>query len=554
LKILILGGYGVFGGRLVELLSDLNEVEILVCGRSYNKADAFCRSHERKAKLFPIALNRNAVAQELAKHQPDIIVDASGPFQSYGDHPYVVIEACIAAKVNYLDFADAADFVFGVSRLNQQAKDAGVFVLSGVSSFPVLTAAVLREIAKEITIETVTGGIAPSPFAGVGLNVIRAVAGYAGGQVKLTRNGQPDIAKGLAESLRFTISTPGHLPLQNLRFSLIDVPDLQVIPPDHKSLTDIWIGAAPLPESLHRILNLLSKLRTTLKLPSLEPLAPLFFWVQNLMRFGEHRGGMFVHATGKKNGNDAEITWHLIAEGNDGLYIPSMAIEAIIRKSIDKKFPATGARPASSSLSLADYEILFKNRQIFTGFRNSQEKTGSIYQQILGSAYQKLPPQLQTIHKGKAPQKWSGSAQVSVGTNPLAVLTAKIIGLPQKAGNIPVSVNFTTKSGIQRWERDFNGSKFTSFQKLGAGRNDQLLLEQFGPITIALALIINDKKLFLVPRSWQFLGIPLPKFLLPSEASFEEERDGLFRFDVTMKVPIIGLIVAYKGTLSPEKE
>jgi nucleoside-diphosphate-sugar epimerase len=34
MKILILGGYGVFGGRLAELLSDIPGLELLICGRN----------------------------------------------------------------------------------------------------------------------------------------------------------------------------------------------------------------------------------------------------------------------------------------------------------------------------------------------------------------------------------------------------------------------------------------------------------------------------------------------------------------------------------------
>jgi hypothetical protein len=34
--------------------------------------------------------------------------------------------------------------------------------------------------------------------------------------------------------------------------------------------------------------------------------------------------------------------------------------------------------------------------------------------------------------------------------------------------------------------------------------------------------------------------------------SFESEKDGRFRFDVEIAVPLIGLIVAYRGTLSAE--
>jgi len=90
---------------------------------------------------------------------------------------YQVIEICIAAGVNYLDFADVGDFVIGVSQFDKAARTAGIFVLSGVSSFPVLTAAVLRQMAREMKITKVEGGIAPSPFAGIGVNVISAVVG-----------------------------------------------------------------------------------------------------------------------------------------------------------------------------------------------------------------------------------------------------------------------------------------------------------------------------------------------------------------------------------------
>src|SRR5262249_21152240 len=159
--------------------------------------------------------------------KPDLVVDASGPFQDYGADRYNVISACIAAGVDYLDFADGTDFVFGVARFDAQAQAAGVFVLSGVSSFPVLTAAVLRKMAKTMSIVSVEGGIAPSPYAGIGLNVMRAVVGYAGAPVKLHRGGKQTFGIGLAESMRFTIAVPGRLPLRNILFSLVDVPDLQ---------------------------------------------------------------------------------------------------------------------------------------------------------------------------------------------------------------------------------------------------------------------------------------------------------------------------------------
>ncbi|MDO7632100.1 MAG: saccharopine dehydrogenase NADP-binding domain-containing protein [Loktanella sp.] len=296
MKILILGGYGTFGGRLAELLCDIPDLHLQICGRDIGKATAFCATLSGHAT--PHAFDRADLAQHIKTLAPDLVVDASGPFQDYGDARYSVIETCIAAQTDYMDFADAADFVFGVSAFDQAAKDAGIYVLSGVSSFPVLTAAVLREIAKEFPITDVTGGIAPSPYAGIGLNVMRAVVGYAGGPVKLTRNGQQTTALGLTESRRYTIAVPGKTPLNNIRFSLVDVPDLQVLPPAHPSLQNIWMGAGPVPEFLHRALNMLAIARAKLGLPSLTPLSPLFHRILNLMKFGEHRGGMYIHAKG----------------------------------------------------------------------------------------------------------------------------------------------------------------------------------------------------------------------------------------------------------------
>jgi hypothetical protein len=554
LKILILGGYGVFGGRLAELLSDIAGLELIICGRSLEHAARFCAAYRGKASARPLQSDRAEITETLAAEGPDLVVDASGPFQTYGDDPYGVIRACIASGTDYMDFADAADFVFGVSQFDAEAKAAGVFILSGVSSFPVLTSAVLREMEKTTDITSVEGGIAPSPFAGIGLNVMRAVVGYAGAPVKLLRNGVQTHAIGLAESMRYTIAVPGRLPLRNIRFSLVDVPDLQVIPLEHATLRDISMGAGPVPEFLHRILNLLAKARATLSLPSLVPLSGLFYRVLNLMRFGEHRGGMFVRARGLKDGKPVEQSWHLLAEGDDGPYIPSMAIEAIVRKLLNGIRPPPGARPATHALELADYDLMFAHRPIYTGFRKTETEAAPIYRQVLGTAFDKLPPQLKALHGATQSRKWVGRAEVKRGTSRIARVIAAIIGFPDAAADIPVSVALSSKQGIETWTRTFGKKSFFSVQQPGMGRNDCLMLERFGLITVALALVMEGDRLFFIPRNWSLLGIPLPRFLLPKGETFETERDGLFCFDVKIAMPGVGLIVAYKGVMEPVME
>ncbi|MGI9422733.1 MAG: saccharopine dehydrogenase NADP-binding domain-containing protein, partial [Hyphomicrobiaceae bacterium] len=438
MKVLVLGGYGVFGGRLAELLSDVATVEIVICGRSLARAEAFCSEYRGLAVVRPLQLSRDDIEQGLRAERPDLVVDASGPFQAYGEKKYNVIKACITSGIDYLDFADAADFVFGVSRFDAEAKVAGVSVLSGVSSFPVLTAAVLRHMAQTMDVVAVEGGIAPSPYAGIGLNVMRAVVGYAGAPVKLLRNGVQTEATGLAESMRFTIAVPGRLPLKNIHFSLVDVPDLQVIPPEHPCLRDIWMGAGPVPEILHRILNVLAKARAAFALPSFGPLSGLFYKVLNLAKFGEHRGGMFVRARGFKDGMDVEQSWHLLAEGDDGPYIPSMAIEALIRKCLAGERPDAGARAATGALELVDYERLFQHRKIYTGFRVEQSANDPLYRQVLGTAFEKLPPQVRSLHDSTETRRWTGQAQVQRGEGVVARLIGWIIGFPDASPEVPV--------------------------------------------------------------------------------------------------------------------
>ena len=215
-KVLVIGGYGVFGGRLVQLLEDEPRLSLVVAGRSADHAGALVRSRgNTAAALTPIAFDRNGdLAGCLAAIRPDIVVDASGPFQAYGTDRYRVVRACVAQRINYLDLADGSDFVAGIGAFDAQAKTAGIYVLSGVSSFPVLTAAAVRRLSTGMAAVTaIRGGVAPSPYAGVGENVIRAIAGYAGKPIRRKSGGAFGTGYPWTEHLRYTVAVPGLVPL-----------------------------------------------------------------------------------------------------------------------------------------------------------------------------------------------------------------------------------------------------------------------------------------------------------------------------------------------------
>ncbi|CAF1531636.1 unnamed protein product [Rotaria sp. Silwood1] len=372
MKILIIGGYGTFGSRLVRLLANESQLTLLIAGRSIKHAEELCnklRGYAATTRALHFDRDNSNIEKELRIIQPDLLVDASGPFQSYTKDPYRVIKACLTTSINYLDLADGSTFVQGVSQFDAQAKKNNIYVLSGASTCPLLTAVVVRHLAKGLTrIHSIKGGIAPSPYADVGLNVIRAITSYSGQRVALVRRSQPTFSYALTETIRYTICPPGHLPLSNRRFSLVDVPDLKILPDLWPNIDSIWFGAGTVPEILHRILNGLAWLVRWRLIPSLTPFAPLFHWTTNVVRWGEHRGGMFVSIEGSdRDGQKQERSWHLLAEGDVGPFIPSMGIEGIVRRILVGKKPASGARAATMDLELQDYEKIFQKHAIYTG-------------------------------------------------------------------------------------------------------------------------------------------------------------------------------------------
>lgn len=141
IRILLLGGYGGFGGRIAWRLAAAGHA-VIVAGRSIDKARAFCG---QTPGLTPLALDRTGIAAALDAHRPAIVVDASGPFQAM-DH--IIPKACIAAGVHYVDIADSRDFVCNIVMLDDAAKAAGIVLFSGASSVPALSGAAVRQLAR----------------------------------------------------------------------------------------------------------------------------------------------------------------------------------------------------------------------------------------------------------------------------------------------------------------------------------------------------------------------------------------------------------------------
>jgi hypothetical protein len=306
------------------------------------------------------------------------------------------------------------------------------------------------------------------------------------------------------------------------------------------------------PAIWHAVLRGLAWLVRVRLVPSLAALAPLMFHAINRLSWGEHRGGMFIDVEGvDRAGVRARRSWHLVAEGDAGPLIPSMACEAIIRQCVVGTRPAAGARAATHELEVADYEPLLTRNAIVTGRRSVAPFLPFLYERVLGDAWASLPETLRAMHSVHRSSTVKGRANVRRGTSVFARLIAAVFRFPSAAADVPVEVRFDVHRGRETWTRRFGQSSFSSEQFEGAGRYEHLVCERFGAFTLGLALVLDGERLRLVVRHWDFLGIPLPRALAPRSTSHEREEDGRFRFDVEISHPLAGVIVHYRGWLAP---
>lgn len=550
-RVLVLGGYGAFGSRLVELLSTDDKLEVAVAGRSYEKARQFCTSLDTAASLEPVSVDRDGdVGATLDKLAPDLVVDASGPFQAYGRNPYRVIVAAITRGIHYADLADSADFVRGVAQFNAAALSAGVFVLSGLSTCPALTAAAVRHMSRDLShVDAIAAGIAPSPRADVGKSVIRAVATYAGKPVTVLDDGAPRLVPALTDHRDFTVGVSGRLPLFRRRFSLVEVPDLLLLRDCFPSVREVWFGAAIAPSILHHALTKMAHLVHWRLVRSLAPFANAMHRISNLLRWGEHRGGMFVTVSGRRAPSTrVHRSWHLVANGARGPYVPAIAAAAIVNRCNTGRAPVAGARPATEEVEMRDFDPFFESLGIEHDVHYMTTKSqSSLYRRVLENAWMDLPATVRRLHGDSSTQKWGGRARVTRGRNPLARLVCALFRFPPASDDVDVTIEFRRAHGRETWIRNFAGQRFSSVQYQGRGSYDGLLCERFGPFTFGLGAVVENGRLHLPIRRWSLLGLRMPLWLAPQSNSFEFDDGGSFRFHVDISFPLVGLLVRYEG-------
>lgn len=490
-------------------------------------------------------MSRREDRDALMRLGPRTVINTIGPFQTAD---YTLAEACIAAGVHYIDLADSHTFVAGITRLDAAAKAKNVAVISGASTVPALSGAVLAQ--SGLTPLAVRIGICPGNRAPRGASLVAAIMAQAGKPLPIWRGGAWTTIPGWGGLHRRRIRTDRNRTLGRRWLSACDAPDLVLLPRRYPTVKSVQFYAGMELALLHLGLWALSLPVRAGVVRSLSPLANPLRWIADrLVRFGSDRGGMLVDVGGlDANGAYASYRWRLIVGDGEGPFIPAAPAVALIQRLVRGETLTPGAYPCLGILSVAEILAVVGHLPVHT--RGKMKRRPSLFAAAMASEFTALPDPIRTIHDRARCFSASGQCDIDEGRNPIARLIAALFRLPRAGRDLPVTVKFLTRGGCEIWERRFGDSLMRSV--LRRAERPGHVVERFGPASFTIHLRRDGARLHYDVVAGRFLGIPLPKALLPRSETSETVADGVFRFDVCLSLPLVGLLAHYRGWLKPD--
>ncbi|NBF05996.1 saccharopine dehydrogenase [Pseudomonas sp. Fl5BN2] len=352
LRVLVVGGYGNFGSIICRYLIPMPGLQLVISGRDPHKLAAKVAALQAAGASSCEGWCGDAMGAQWAPALKalgiDWVIHTGGPFQGQS---YAVARGCIEAGVNYCDLADCRQFVGGIGALDAEARAAGVTILSGCSSVPTLSAAIIDEHRGRFArIERIEHGISSSAKM-PGLSTIQGVLAYAGRPILQLKDGQPHSVIGWQGLTLRKMPRLGTRLVAN-----VDVPDLDLFAERYGAHTLSFKAGAGL--KVAGLANAL--LAQAVKLGLIRDPLP---WAARLHRcgtwfewLGDGLSALYIDVHGQGlDGQPLSMTAQLTATHDHGPEIPSCAAVAVVRKVLDGYVPAPGARASAGEVSLDEY-------------------------------------------------------------------------------------------------------------------------------------------------------------------------------------------------------
>jgi saccharopine dehydrogenase-like NADP-dependent oxidoreductase len=346
-SVVILGGYGNFGSRVAAALASDQAYRVLVAGRDLGKATAVANTIGSSAEPLCIDCHSADFAAHLHRVGANVVVHTAGPFQAQS---YSVPRACIEARVHYIDIADGRAYVCGMRELDAAAKLNDTLIVSGASSLPALSSAVVDEMRAQFSlIESIECGIT-SGAKPPGLATMEGVMSYVGKPFTRWQNGAWKVVYGWQDIKIRRYPAP----LGVRWIASCDVPDLELFPRRYAPVRSVVFRAGIGFASSTLAVWGASWLVRMGMLKSLSTYVPLLHRTASAVeRFGSQWSAMHVtlHGVGI-NSKPLSRTWSVLAGRDHGPNIPCFPAIALARKLLRSEISVRGALPCMGLLTV----------------------------------------------------------------------------------------------------------------------------------------------------------------------------------------------------------
>lgn len=349
LRVTVIGATGVFGACIVRRLVGDSRFMLTLAGRRRSSLEAL--RDELADSTVRVAVLDTAAAElpaALARLEPELVIHAAGPFQQ---QDYRVAEACLACGSDYLDLADGRDFVRGIGRLDGQAKAAGRLLVSGASTVPAFSSAVVDALLPRFDVlEKIEHAISPGNRTPRGDATVAAILGYCGRPVRLWRDGRWQQGHG------WMLTRHQWFPFGRRWVGLCEVPDLELFPARYPGVRSVLFRAGLELRRLHfGTLAVAWLVRWGLIHDLASHASRLRRFSEWFLDVGSDVGGMVVELAGRDmQGRSLCLRWSLSAGAGDGPQIPATPTVVLARKLAEGTLTARGAMPCMGLFTLEE--------------------------------------------------------------------------------------------------------------------------------------------------------------------------------------------------------
>jgi hypothetical protein len=337
-------------------------MDLVVTSRSAGRAAQL--ADELRGGLYEVgsaAIDQDVddVARRLTALDADVVIHTAGPYQG---QDYAVARACIEAGCHYIDLADGRAFVGQFGRLDAAAKRAGVSLVTGASTLPGISGAVVdAHRGRFDRIDSIETVIAPAHQTPRGPGTVAAVLGYCGEPFRSLREGEWKQVYGW-QDLRLE-----RFPDLGTRLSgACDVPDLELFPRYVNGVRSVSFHAAlEAPWEQLALWSMAGLRRARLVRDWARHARGFSRLSEKLIRLGSTRGGMRVRLKGVAgDGGPQTLDWILVAENNHGPEIPCTPAIVLARKLMHGEITQRGAGPCLGLFSVDELLEEFSNFDI----------------------------------------------------------------------------------------------------------------------------------------------------------------------------------------------